>query len=105
MKYGVAVASPRAAMRSGLRSAGGGLGGADVQSGGKGGGGWWEKGGHGCTVAVGVDERHDAGAEGKAGALDPGQRHMALVVGRRPVQDGKGARAGDAAACCARPGL
>lgn len=57
-------------------------------------------------MTVGIDEGHDTGSDGQAGSLEPRQRHMALVVGRRPVKDGKGTLAcHGAAARRARLGL
>lgn len=49
-------------------------------------------GGIGRTMAVGVEQGHDAGADGHAEALDPRERHMARVVWLRPVEGGEAPR-------------
>lgn len=40
-------------------------------------------------MAVGVEEGHDTGANGQASPFDLGQRHMAGIVGRRPIKNGE----------------
>lgn len=42
------------------------------------------------TTAVGVQEGHDARSYSQAGAFDAGERDMAGVIWRRPVEHGKG---------------
>lgn len=77
MKYGVEVASAKAAMRS----ARGGRGQLGVS-------GWSERGL--LTSTVWVHKRHDAGPDREPRALDMCQWHMARVIWRRPVEDGEG---------------
>lgn len=41
-------------------------------------------------MTVGIEKGHDASSYGETGSLDLGERNMAWVVGRRPVEDREG---------------
>lgn len=79
MKYGVEVASAKAAMRSACGREDGQL---RVLSPG------WDRGM--LTPTVWVHQRHDSGTDRETRTLDMRQGHMARVVWRRPVENGEG---------------